>query len=103
MTTFFTSVVGGTTSTGVLTLNDATNATTGTITFHVVKPRNPEPVPLRRGDHVRVTAPGVLRGRRGRIAGFFGLEDRRLVMVSWPDGGWTMFGEDVLEPSPDEE
>jgi hypothetical protein len=63
----------------------------------------PPPPKFRKGDPVRVTAAGVLRGRMGLVEGFLAVGDQWTVFVGWPDGGWTTLGETSLETVPETE
>jgi len=72
----------------------ATAASSGTITMPTSTPKAP---PLRKGETVRVQVEGILNNRVGQVSGFMETGKGRLALVSWPDGGWTTFSEEVLE------
>lgn len=57
--------------------------------------------PLRAGAFVRVTTPGVLRDRVGRVVGVFLVRDQRVVFVEWPEGGTAILSDEdvVLDPA----
>lgn len=107
-------LLNSTANTTTITFTSNTSATSNIITFtttssaHVPKkssPRKsiPPPPKFRKGDPVRVTAAGVLRGRMGLVEGFLAVGDQWTVFVGWPDGGWTTLGETSLETVPETE
>lgn len=87
-----------------ITIDTSTSATsTTTYTFTTGRARS-QPVPppppkpkYRKHEVVRVLSDGILHGRIGHVGAYLPVEGM-VVMVCWPQGGWTAVREDSLEP-----
>ena len=54
---------------------------------------------IRKGP-VRIEAEGILHGRVGDVQGFLEVAGKRLCLVAWESGGWTLFAEESLTQVP---